>query len=199
MITAIIDYNIFNFNLLVTYGAELRDPQPHCEQGDNCYLQELDSLTLPVTPALVRFDGKHRIIVDLFRAGAGFQLLACCCEAVETPPVTKAKSTDLCLAAVPAGYVPNDEELELLQFIAARDNEPGHLIQQLVNWLNEDRQQASSLQRQCRIVNRRQLSAAAHFKSILPAIDKLPLPTNLKLYVQFDGPLSEVDLNECMP
>ena len=180
--------------LLVAYGAELRDPA-HCEQEDNCYLQEFDILTLP---ALVRFDGKHRFIVELFRAGAGFQLLARCCQAL-TPPRQGEKSISLCQAAVLAGYVPNDEELEMLQFIAARYIASRHLIQQLMNWLDEDRHQVPSLQRQCRVVIRRQLSAAARFKSILPAIDKLPLPTILKHYLQFDGPLSEVDLNECIP
>ena len=117
-----------------------------------------------------------------------FELLACCCM----------KSISLCQAAVLAGYVPSDEELQHLQSFADRDDEESHLFQQLVNWLNEDRQQVPSLQRQCRVVIRRQLSAAV-LQSILPAIDKLPLPTALKLYSKFDGPLTEVDLNECMP
>jgi len=183
--------------LLVTYGAKLQDYR-HCYElgdSDNVYLRELDIWTLTV---LVRFDGEHRFVVELFRAGAGFQLLAHCCLAV-TPPLQGAKSTGLCRAAVLAGYLPNDEELENLQFVAACDNESGHACRQLVNWLDEDRQQVPSLQRQCRVVIRQQLSAAAHFQSILPVIDKLPLPTILKLYLQFDGPLSKVDLNECMP
>jgi len=118
------------------------------------------------------------------------------------------KSISLCQAAVLAGYVPSDGELQNLHLVAAahgnaldRDNAflRPPLIQQLVNWLNEERKQAPSLLRQCRVVIRRQLSAAARFQSILPAIDKLPLPTILKLYVQFDGPLTEVDLNERIP
>jgi len=107
----------------------------------------------------------------------------------------QAKSIRLSQATVLAGYVPSDEELHELQLEAARDRSPVHQIQQLVNWLDEDRQQVPSLQRQCRVVIRRQLSVAGHFQSILPAIDRLPLPTILKLYLQFDGPLSEVDLN----
>jgi len=121
--------------LLVSYGAKLHDYW-HCYEpgdSDNKYLRELNILTLT---ALVRFDGEHRSIVELFRAGAGFQLLAHCCEAV-TPPLNEAKSTGLCQAAVLAGYVPNDKELEKLQFMAARDDEPGHLCRQLVNWLND--------------------------------------------------------------
>jgi len=61
--------------------------------------------------------------------------------------------------------------------------------------LNEDRQQVPSLLRQCRVVIRRQLSVAVHFQSILPAIEQLDLPHIVKLYLQFDGPLTEVDLS----
>ena len=39
------------------------------------------------------------------------------------------------------------------------------------------------------------LSAAARFQSMLPAIEQLDVPTILKLYLQFDGPLSEVNLS----
>jgi len=181
--------------LLVTYGAELQDYCNQSGDSDNVlYLQELDVPTLTV---LVRFDGEHRSIVEVFRAGAGFQLLARCCEAVTLP--LEAKSISLCQAAVLAGYVPNDEELQQLQLAAAGDHSAGHLCRQLMNWLDEDRQQVPSLQRQCRVVIRRQLSVAARFKSILPAIDKLPLPNIVKLYLQFDGPLSEVDLNVLIP
>ena len=155
----------------------------------NVYWQSVNTGTLM---ALATFDGRREFIVDMFRAGAGFQLIAHCCNAVATS-YREAKSTNLCQAAVLAGYVPRTGELQQLQWAAA--NTSGHQIKQLLNWLNEDRQQVPSLQRQCRFVIRRQLSAAVHFRSILPAIDKLPLPTKLKLYVQFDGPLTEVDLS----
>jgi len=181
--------------LMVKYGAELHD---YGQLGDNDYLEILDNFTLP---ALCTYDGEDYIIVELFRAGAGFPLLAYSCYAVARCH-WEAKSICLCQAAVLAGYVPSDEDLQRLQSLAAHDDESGHQIQQLVNWLNEDRRQVPSLLRQCRVVIRRQLSAAVHFKSILPAIDKLPLPTALKLYLQFDGLLSEVDfidLDACLP
>ena len=91
--------------------------------------------------------------------------------------------------------MPSPSELQKLQLAAARDDEEGHLIQQLVNWLNEDRQQVPSLLRQCRVVIRRQLSVALHFQSILPAIEQLYLPDIIQEYLQFDGPLTEVDLS----
>ena len=130
----------------------------------------------------------------MFRAGAAFQLITTCCNAVATSS-RKAKSINLCQAAVLAGYVPSAGELLHLKLEATHDRSADHLIQQLLNWLNEDRQQVPSLQRQCRVVIRRQLSVAVHFQSILPAIDKLQLPTKLKLYLQFDGTLTEVDLS----
>jgi len=180
--------------LLVKYGAELCDS--FCQLGGDV-LQQLDTLTLL---ALAVFDGEHDFVVELFRAGAGFKFLAICCLAVAPPPPHQGpKSISLCQAAVLAGYVPSAGELQRLQLAAARDDDEGHRIQQLVNWLDEDRQQVPSLQRQCRVVIRRQLSVAVRFQSILPVIDKLPLPTMLKLYLQFDGPFTEVDLNERMP
>ena len=173
--------------LMVKHGAMLRD---------SCYMPEDDVYCKHVTGILTAFstfDGRHEFIVELFRAGAGFQLIARCCNAVATIS-REANSISLCQAAVLAGYVPSARELQKLHLAAARDNTSGHQIQQLVNWLNEDRKQVPSLLRQCRVVIRRQLSVAVHFQSILPAIDKLLLPDIVKLYLQFDGPLTEVDV-----
>jgi len=121
-------------------------------------------------------------------------LIAFCCNAVATSP-WEAKSIHLCQAAVLAGYSPSDEELQHLQFAAASENTADGVLEQLVNWLNKDRQQVPSLLRHCRVAIRQQLSVAAHHQTILPAIHKLPLPNKVKLYLQFDGPLSEVDLS----
>jgi len=175
--------------LMVAHGAMLQDSSSLPRDVGR---QSPASGTLK---ALATFDGSHEFIVDLFRAGAGFQLVATCCNAVAPVAPREAKSIGLCQAAILAGYTPIEEELHHLQVEAARDNVAGHLIQQLVNWLNEDRQQVPSLLRRCRVVIRRQLSVAVHFQSILPAIDKLPLPTDLKLYLQFDGRMTEVDLS----
>ena len=173
--------------LMVQHGAMLLDSSCHI------WRQSLHSGTLV---ALANFDGRHEFIVDFFRAGAGFYLLAFCCNAVAvaTSPLEK-KSITLCQAAVLAGYSPSAEELQHVQFAAANRNATGHLMEQLMNWLNEDRQQVPSLLRLSRVAIRQQLSVVVHFQTILPAIDKLPLPTNLKLYLQFDGTMTEVDLS----
>ena len=172
--------------LMVQYGAMLLDSS----LGDIwCH-----SLNSGMLMALATFNGGQEFIVDLFRAGAGFQLTAFCCNAVAAS-AREAKSICLCQAAVLAGYVPSAVELQDLQLAAASDNTAGHLIQQLVNWLNEDRQQVPSLFRQCRIAIRQQLSVAVQYRTILPAIERLPLPTDLKLYLQFDGTMTEVNLS----
>ena len=174
-------------HLLVKYGAMLEDSS---SLPENICRQSVNSGTLM---ALSTFDSRDEFIVDLFRAGAGFQLIALCCHNI-AKRFQKAKSIRLCQSVILAGYAPSLEELQNLQLAAVIDNTAGHLIQQLVIWLNEDRQQVPSLFRQCRVVIRRQLSVAVHFQTILPAIHKLPLPMNLKLYLLFDGIMTEVDL-----
>jgi len=194
-------YVVELLQLMVKGGAVLQDS--FC-LPENISYNPFRSWTLLF---LAKFDGSYQFIVDLFRAGAGFQLIAQCCNAVMTG-FWKEKSFSLCQAAVLAGHVPSDEELRQLQLEATCDdvslsendsdtdseNASAYLFQQLVIWLNEDRQRVPSLLRQCRVVIRRQLSVAVHFQSILPAIDKLPLPDIVKQYLQFDGPLTEVDL-----
>ena len=177
--------------LMLEHGAVLLDCSPQPEEVISC--QSLNSETLR---SLATFDGKHEFIVDLLRAGAEFQLLASFCKAVATRHQT-VTSICLCQAAVLAGCTVNAEELNNLQLAAASDV----VLDELVNWLNEDRHHPPSLLRQCRVVIRRQLSAAVHYQTILPAIDKLPLPSTLKLYLQFDGTKTEVDfsINDELP
>jgi len=67
--------------------------------------------------------------------------------------------------------------------------------------LIEERQQAPSLMRQCRVAIRRQLSLASCHRTILPAIDQLPLPSRLQQYLKFERSDTEVDLEvkTCKP
>jgi len=175
--------------LMVKYGAILLSPS--CQPTQDICRQLLSDGTLT---ALATFDGKHELIVDFFRAGADFQLLGLFCNAVATS-LGEAKSITLCQAAVLAGYTPSAGELQNIQLAAARENATGHVLKQLVSWLNDDRQQVPTLFRQCRVAIRRRLSAAAQFRTITPSIDKLPLPNDLKLYLQFDGKFTEIDLS----
>jgi len=180
--------------LMVKHGAILLDSSS--SQGADTRPIRRQSLNPLTLMALATFDGSQEFIVDLFRAGAGFQLIASCCTVVETIPWIP-KSIHLCQAAVLAGYTPSAGELQHLQLAAVLENAEDGLMRQLVNWLNEERQQVPSLLRQCRIAIRQHLSVAAQYRTILPAIDKLPLPNNMKLYLQFDGTVTEVDLSVC--
>jgi len=171
--------------LMVQYGAMLLDSS----------LEDIwrHSFNSGMLMALATFDGRQEFILEMFRARAGFQLIAYCCNAVSTSH-WKVQSICLCQAAILDGYVPSAVEHLRLAQCAECPNAAGRLIQQLVNWLNEDRQQVPSLFRQCRIAIRRQLSVAVQFRTILLAIDRLPLPTDLKLYLQFAGNMMEIDL-----
>jgi len=143
--------------------------------------------------ALATFDDGDNFIINLFKVGAGFELVASCCEAV-SPTLLQPQSIRLCLAAILAGYRPSADEVRLLRNFVDNDT-TRHSVEKLLNWLDEDNKQPPSLMRQCRIVIRRQLSVKADFKSILPAIDKLELAAVMKQYLLFEGPWSEVDLS----
>lgn len=143
--------------------------------------------------ALAPFDGRQEFALDLLRAGAGFHLLAVCCNfAAENAHETKL--IGLCQAAVLAGYIPSAGEVEYIRRRAV-GGRSADLMQKLVNWLDKDSQQPPSLLRQCRLVIRRRLSAVVQFQTILPAIQQLDLPDVMRDYLQFDGALNEVDLS----
>ena len=183
--------------LVVNHGAVISDFFDNTGQ-DSCRRSR------GILKDLATFDGKHEFIVELFQAGAEFQLIALCCNAVQPQSVLpaidsgKARSIHLCRAAVLAGYTPSAAELQDFQLAAASEDANSGSMKQLVNWLNEDRQRVPSLLRKCRVAIRRRLSAAVQHRSILPAIDQLPLPNTMKMYLQFTGKLTEVDAgDEC--
>jgi len=98
---------------------------------------------------LATFDGSHDLILNLFRAGDGFQLVARCCDAVSATP-WKVKSIRLCQAAILAGYRPSAaEETRCLQW--SHDKTTRHLVQELLAWTNKDKQEPPRLMRQCRV------------------------------------------------
>ena len=133
--------------------------------------------------------------VELLKSGAGFTLLALYCRENSAAGLDRVKSIHLCQAAVMAGYVASAEELEELQQLVTLSGgrvSPGGV--ELLSWLVEDRQQAPSLMRQCRVAIRRQLTVASCHRTILPAIDQLPLPRCMQQYLKFEGSRAEVDL-----
>ena len=138
-----------------------------------------------------------QVEADLLKAGATVELLAYSYaldnSQLRLPGGLRANSVRLCQAAVMAGYRPSSEELDdLRQSVSGGHPTPEYM--ELMSWLNEDGQQPASLMRQCRVAIRRQLSLASRQRTILPAVDQLPLPTSLQQYLKFEGILTEVDL-----
>lgn len=162
--------NIELINMLINAGADVK-----CIES---LLDEVD----------------HKSILNLIRAGAKIYLR------VTIPWKLRVKSIRLCQLGVLAGYRDSAEELHSLreQLSAAGQNKNllDKLLRELLNWLSEDSQQVPSLLRQCHIAIRRQLSATAHFKTILPAVEQLEIPDVLKQYLLFDGPLTETEVDQ---
>jgi len=117
--------------LTVKHGAHLHD---------SCCRLNLQTAHSRTLQALATFDGEDKFVVDLFRAGAGFRLLARCIGVFLAAIPWETKFTGLCQAAVLAGYVPSAGELQKLQLAAGRDYSAGHRCQQLVNCMVERRQ-----------------------------------------------------------
>jgi len=171
--------------IMISEGANLADSSNNL--GHDFGLEELTILR-----SLCAWRSTDHVAVDLLQAGAGFKLLAYYCMRRPTSRIM-ATSVHMCQAAVLAGYVPSSDELaDMYQSVYDEDIEPKYV--ELLSWLNEDRQQVPSLMRQCRVAIRRQLSVSSHHRTILPAIDQLPLPSRLKLYLKFEGSDTEIDL-----
>lgn len=160
----------------------------------NCY-DIAAQFDVKIFETLCSWCSADRMSAELLKSGAGFKLLAFFCGQKFAARVhhKHGKSIRLCQAAVMAGYIPSAEELaDLQQSVSGEHILPRHI--ELLSWLNEDRQQAPSLLRQCRVAIRHQLSVTWCYSTILPAIDQLPLPSELQEYLKFEGSLTEVDL-----
>ena len=173
-------------HMLIDKGACLYDSYntvKHVQLAAQLYVNNLETLC--------SWSSVDELSVKLLKCGAGFKLLAFLCRIRSAARVYKrAKSIRLCQAVVMAGYIPGTEELEHLQQSVSDE----HV--ELLSWLNEHRQQVPSLMRQCRVVIGQQLSVASCHRTILPAIDQLPVPNCLQEYLKFEGNLTEVDIED---
>ena len=178
--------------MMISNGANLAD-------SSNNSRHDFMPRQLRIIESLCAWCRRDRVVVDLLKAGAGFQLLAFYCNHLRSTESAvggfhAAKSVRVCQAAIMAGYVPSSGELaQMQQSVSGEDLIREHV--ELLSWLNEDRQQAPSLMRQCRVAIRRQLSVASCHRTIIPAIDQLPLPSRLQQYLKFEGELTEIDLS----
>ena len=168
------------FQMLINRGADL-------DFRNNILLVQLD---FRIVKALCIWCSTDWYAVDLLKAGAAVKILALCYKVIFEH--AHANSIRLCQAAVMAGYRPSSAELDdLRQSVSAVSTTP--VYAQLLSWLNEDGEKPASLMRQCRVTIRRQLSLVSHHRTILPAIDQLPLPACLQQYLKFEGSYNEID------
>jgi len=172
--------------MLICSGAKLDDSLGTVE--DYTLALQMD---MKVLATLCDWHSTDQVSVELLKSGSGFILLAFSCRHKFSRISRQVKSIRLCQAAIMAGYVPSNDELEEMQESGEHMN-PRHV--KLLSWFNEDRQQVPSLMRQCRVAIRQQLSVASCYRTILPAIDQLPLPSRLQQYLKFEGSDTEVDL-----
>jgi len=173
-------------HMLIDKGACLDDSSNTMK-----HVQLVSRLYTNILETLCSWCSADGMSVKLLKSGAGFKLLAFFCRIHSAAKVYKrAKTIHLCQAAVMAGYIPSTEELEHLQQSVCDE----HV--ELLSWLNKDRQQVPSLMRQCRVVVRHQLSVASCYRTIIPAIDQLPLSNCLQEYLKFEGNLTEIDLED---
>ena len=135
------------------------------------------------------------VVVELFKAGAGFKLLWYLYRRkTVTRSVYQAKSISLSQALVMSGCRPSAFEVARFQRSVSSNESVIPQYVELLSWLNEDRHQAPSLMRQCRVAIRRQLSVVLCHRTILPAVDRLPLPRSLQQYLKFEGCQTEVNI-----
>jgi len=150
---------------------------------------------LKILKCLCAWRCTDQIVIELFKAGAGFNLLACFYRRQSAVrDVYETKAVRLYQAVVMAGCRPSKDEMDEFQHSVVSGEEVIPQYVELLSWLNEDSQQAPSLMRQCRVAIRRQLSTASCYRTILPAIDRLPLPSFLQQYLKFEGCYTEVDI-----
>ena len=177
--------------MLICNGACLAAPSTTLKRG---YFDP-EQLNVKILERLSGWCPADQILVELLKSGAEFKLLALSCTPNSATGVSQqATSIYLCQAAVMAGYVPSAEDLEeLQQSVTLSGDRVGPGLVELLSWLVEDRQQVPSLMRQCRVAIRRQLTVASCHRTILPAIDQLPLARCMQQYLKFEGSHTEVD------
>jgi ankyrin repeat protein len=178
-------YNNDIMDLLLENGAKIDRYQS--EKSMTCPNGSIADSNL--SDFILSFNNTQEHIIKLFKAGAALTLLSFCCDNQRSLFRNRASFSRLCQAIVLSGYQPQHKDFETL---AQSEN---HHCQQLLSWLKTDTKTPPSLIRQSRVAIRRQLLLASGYRSILPLIDRLPIPNQLKLYVKFEGHLSEVDLD----
>lgn len=132
------------------------------------------------------------IIVHLLKAGASVGRLAWACGLISRDAPRPNLSVVLCHALIQTGYSITYRDLYNQ---SPRLNRLSYICEIAMYQLTRrEKLHPPSLQRLSRVAIRRQLSSANKHRSILPGIEKLPLPEEIRRYLMLKGVHSEVDL-----
>ena len=185
-----VDSCISLVKLLVLHGANIGDDSPDMDACTKSgYYGDGASLLRFLTP----LSYPQEVIVHLLKAGAGVKRLAWTCK--NTAGNARNDSTHLCKAMCIAGFPVYDSPIHPLHEILDTFIELLDVRRELSKFRTEERQEPPSLLRLSRVVIRHQLSEANNYHSILPAIDELLLPEQMRLYLRLEGNHTEVDLH----
>ena len=176
--------------MLVQYGIALETNYSNQSLSVFYVTQQVD-----ISALLSVAESQNNLLCYLFQAGADLNLLLYISRAMHFEYAGVRRShcqeftdcLDLCKALVLSGYRIRQTDLQMIEdtFDDGEDFCAWHRVQ-LKN--------PASLRNICRMNIRTHARKMWGNRSILPAIDSLPLPEKLKLYIKFKGVLSEVDI-----
>jgi hypothetical protein len=130
-------------------------------------------------------------LTKLFKAGCSLEFLAAFCVG-KLKHITNTSCAQLgarlCQAIALVEHSVQHQQLVTLlkQSGRPKDND-------LASWFDENSMTPPSLSCLSRSAARLQLSAASGGRTILPLIDVLEIPVQMRMYLRFEGPWSEID------
>ena len=139
-------------------------------------------------------ENNESLIIFLFKAGACLDFISEACtislSLYTTIGALPVRSMNLFQLVVFNGFIADEAIMVCEKKMHSRDE----LLMKAMTWYHELMCKPLTLFQLNRIAIRKQLLQASSHRSILPLIDKLPLPTDVKLYMKFEGFRNEIDV-----
>jgi ankyrin repeat protein len=187
--TAFVHAVIAVIKLLVDHGASIEDARSNLGDQKDAQLRIVNFLASVDTVF-------YNFIIWLFQAGAGFGLLSLLCRLLSEKSVG-GFCTNICKIVVLAGYSVSSREIEELALIDTSASETATNVKQdLIHWLDNDCRNPPRLMRLCRTAVRNELSRTYDYQNIIPYIDSLHIPEQIRSYLKYESCLSEIDLSK---
>ena len=183
---------------IVKYFVDHGLPLFHNVNTDCCEDKQL--LRYNLRSFVFPMDNGRTSLIYLFKAGAHFKVLSSACVTLKSKyyyPEDDDRELNFFKALVLNGLEVDERDLQellknsMLPNVCQRETD---LCLKMSTWYREQRQKPFLLSQLCRIKIRKELLRANKFVSILPLIDNLVLPEDLKLYLKFEGMYNEIDL-----